>query len=216
MTLSIVQAGWDQAAREDAMFNILTDPSKANHGWTPGEFFEHGQVEIDQALARFDAPGGNGRALDFGCGVGRLTQALALHYKRVDGVDISEEMIGQARALNSNRRVRYHHSTAPNLKAFMARSFDLVYSMLVLQHMPQKLQHGYVLEFFRVLKPGGAAMFEMPDGPDYQHPNGWLSMYGVARNTVEGWISEAGGTLVDVELIVEPSQWQCYRYTATR
>lgn len=216
MTLSTVQAGWDQAAREDAMFNILTDPAKANRGWDSAEFFQHGQVEIDQALARCEAPGGDDRALDFGCGVGRLTQALARYYKQVDGVDISEEMIGQARALNSNRRVRYHHNTAANLKLFKARSFDLVYSMLVLQHMPQELQHGYIREFFRVLKPGGVAIFEMPDGPDYQHPNAWLSMYGVDRSTVEDWIAEAGGTLVDVELIDEPSQWQCYRYTATR
>jgi 2-polyprenyl-3-methyl-5-hydroxy-6-metoxy-1,4-benzoquinol methylase len=215
MTLSTVQAGWDQAAREDAMFNILTDPGKANRGWEPAEFFQHGQVEIDRALGRLQLSGG-ARALDFGCGVGRLTQALAGHYKGVDGVDISEEMIVQARALNSCRRVRYHHNTAPNLKLFKARTFDLVYSMLVLQHMPQELQHGYVREFFRVLKPGGAAMFEMPDGPDYRHPNAWLSMYGVPRGTVEEWVAAASGTLVDVELIDEPSQWQCYRYTATR
>jgi ubiquinone/menaquinone biosynthesis C-methylase UbiE len=92
--------------------------------------------------------------------------------------------------------------------------FDLVYTMIVLQHMPQTFQREYVREFFRVLKPGGVAMFEMPDGPDYHHPNDWLSMYGVPRATVEEWIAEDGGRLVDVELIPEPSQWDCLRYTA--
>ena len=210
------RGGWDHAAREDAMFNIITFADKANGGWTAEEFFAHGQVEIDAAMDRLKTlhlGEGHGRALDFGCGIGRLTQALANHYDRVDGVDISQEMVTLA-VEHDRHGCTYHVNQTEDLALFEDDTFDLVYSMIVLQHMPQHLQRGYVREFFRVLKPGGVAMFEMPDGPNYRHPNGWLSMYGVARLTVEGWIAEAGGTLVDVELIPEPSVWQCLRYTA--
>ena len=40
----------------------------------------------------------HGTALDFGCGVGRLTHALAPHFERTYGVDVSSTMIEQAQA----------------------------------------------------------------------------------------------------------------------
>lgn len=207
------------------MFNIITFAHKANGGWTPEEFFAHGQAEIDAAmlrlrdLSRVEQAGINGlldrrsRALDFGCGIGRLTQALARYYEHVDGVDISPEMIELATEYD-RKGCSYHVNTTNDLALFDDDTFDLVYTMIVLQHMPRRYQREYVHEFFRVLKPGGVAMFEMPDGPDFKHPNEWLSMYGVPRATVEEWIAEDGGQLVDVELIPEPSQWACLRYTA--
>lgn len=217
--LATIKAGWDQAAREDAMFNIITFADKKDGGWTAEEFFAHGQAEIDAAMVRLGSLGidlvytGAERALDFGCGVGRLTQALAEYFSRVDGVDISPEMIDLADVFN-DRRCYYHVNETNDLALFEDDTFDLVYTMIVLQHMPRRYQREYVHEFFRVLRPGGVAMFEIPDGPDYRHPNEWLSMYGVPRATVEEWIEEDGGQLVDVELIPEPSQWACLRYTA--
>jgi len=220
--LDAVRAGWDEAARQDAMFNIVTFADKVNGGWTPEDFFAHGQVEIDAAMERLKMFGLGDRhgeplstALDFGCGVGRLTRALAHWYGGVDGVDISEEMVALARKhVEPEERVAYYVNGNPDLSLFEDDRYDLVYSMIVLQHMPQEFQHGYVQEFFRVLKPGGVAMFEIPDGPDYRHPHEWLSMFGVPRGTVEGWVTGAGGTLVDVELLPEPSVWDCLRYTA--
>jgi SAM-dependent methyltransferase len=216
MDLQMIQAGWDDAAREDAMFNIITHADRINGGWTAPEFFAHGQAEIDKAMARLDTlevHPRRGRALDFGCGVGRLTQALAEYFKRADGVDVSPEMVDQARSHNRHPgRVEYHLNT--QRIPFRAGTFDLIYTMIVLQHMPRNLQRGYVKEFFRVLKPGGVAMIDIPDGPDYLHPNEWLSMYGTPRVMVEEWIDDAGGRLVDAEPLPEPSVWQHYRYTA--
>lgn len=215
--LATIQASWDQAACQDAMWNIITDPRYVNGGWDPQEFYNHGQREINAAMRHLVAlglPERGPRALDFGCGIGRLTMALAFYFDRVDGVDISSEMINRARE-GVGRQCHYHHNTGPNLALFPARTFDFVYSMIVLQHMPQDLQEGYVREFFRVLTPGGIAMFEMPDGPDEGHPGWPLSMYGVARDTAEQWIADGGGSLVDVEDLGEHGQWRCYRYTAT-
>jgi 2-polyprenyl-3-methyl-5-hydroxy-6-metoxy-1,4-benzoquinol methylase len=61
-----------------------------------------------ERLKTLDLGEQHGRALDFGCGVGRLTQALATHYDKVDGVDISWEMINLARRHNQHGdRVKY-------------------------------------------------------------------------------------------------------------
>lgn len=217
--LATIRAGWDHAARDDAMFYIITDASRAGGGWTADEFFAHGRREIDAMLEHVDRLGlvrHKRRALDFGCGIGRLTQALADDYERVDGVDISPEMVALAREHNQHgERCVYHANQTSNLHLFKDGVFDLVYSMIVLQHMSQTLQRGYVSEFFRVLAPGGVAVFEIPDGPDVGHSSWCLSMYGVARVTVEQWIEEIGGTLVDVEDLGQDSSWQNYRYAAT-
>ena len=55
--LQTIQKGWDQAAREDAMFNIITFADKKNGGWTAEEFFAHGEAEIDAAMKRLASLG---------------------------------------------------------------------------------------------------------------------------------------------------------------
>jgi hypothetical protein len=39
----------------------------------------------------------------------------------------------------------------------------MVYSWLVLQHIPKQLALGYIAEFVRVTKPGGVIVFEVAD-----------------------------------------------------
>jgi ubiquinone/menaquinone biosynthesis C-methylase UbiE len=101
------------------------------------------------------------RALDFGCGLGRLTRALSAYYARVDGVDIARSMIGQAQELNIGySRCFFTVNERPDLKLFPDDAFDLIYTNLVLQHMPAKLAEGYIREFVRCTKPGGLTVFQ--------------------------------------------------------
>jgi ubiquinone/menaquinone biosynthesis C-methylase UbiE len=60
-------------------------------------------------------------------------------------------------------RCIYHLNDRPNLQLFEANTFDLVYSWLVLQHMPKQLALGYIAEFARLTKPGGVMVFQIPD-----------------------------------------------------
>jgi SAM-dependent methyltransferase len=211
--LADIRDNWNRAAREDAMFYILTLEGKEGGGWDPGEFFARGDAEIKDVLgwmkpARWD------RALDFGCGVGRLTKALAKHFDHVDGVDVSKEMIRRARQMVPE--ATFHTNSKPHLRLFDAGTFDFVYTAIVLQHMPHDLQKGYIAEFLRVLRPGGLAVFELPEGPTTEHQQPWLSMYGTDRATVVDWIYEAGGKLRATHLTEHSDgPWLGYSYAVS-
>jgi ubiquinone/menaquinone biosynthesis C-methylase UbiE len=122
--------------------------------------------EIDGILERvsgLEIPVRRGRALDFGCGVGRLTQGLCRHFDECCGVDIAPSMIELARAHNHHgARCRYEVNPAADLRLFADDTFDFIYSSLVLQHMRPRYAKRYIPEFLRILAPGGCMAFRLP------------------------------------------------------
>ncbi len=101
------------------------------------------------------------RALDFGCGVGRVTRELARHFKSVVGVDVAPSMIRKARELSAD--VEYVLNERDDLSFVPSGSVDLVYSVIVLQHIGRPYVDRYLAEFVRVLSPKGLAIFQMPN-----------------------------------------------------
>lgn len=175
MNLRLTRRHWNELARRDPLWAVLTAPDKAGNRWQLDEFFADGRRTVAAELAgvRAHYPGfRQGSALDFGCGVGRLSQALAEHFDRVVGVDLSEEMLAQARAHNRHgERVAYVHNPRPDLRVLGDARFDFVYSILTLQHMDPADARAYIREFVRVAAPGGAILFQIPsqslvDPPD--------------------------------------------------
>lgn len=166
MELMELKKNWDAFGRTDPLWAIMTQPGKTANRWDPGEFFRTGEGQIRGLMHEIAARGievRRGRALDFGCGVGRLTQALGDHFREVDGVDISPAMVERARAFNRHgERCRYHANDRDDLALFPDDTFDLVYSIIVLQHMLPRYALGYIGEFVRVLAPGGLAVFHVP------------------------------------------------------
>src|SRR6201996_7741823 len=117
--LSGLKSAWESLAQKDALAAILTDQSKSGGKWDVIEFMATGDAEIEAVLQHLEAiglqPDLRGTALDFGCGVGRLTQALARRFRSSVGVDISQEMIAQANTLNQYEHCRYVVNAAPQL-----------------------------------------------------------------------------------------------------
>jgi SAM-dependent methyltransferase len=157
---------WDDHARHDPLWAILSEPAKKGGRWNTERFFQTGVAEISHILYHLrlgDVTVVRRRALDFGCGVGRLTQALGKHFARVDGVDVSPAMVELARSLNRHgERVTYHANDRPDLSIFANRTFDLVVSSLVLQHIEPAIATRYLRELCRVLAPGGALGVQLP------------------------------------------------------
>jgi ubiquinone/menaquinone biosynthesis C-methylase UbiE len=101
--------------------------------------------------------------LDFGCGVGRTARAFAGHFESVIGVDVAPSMIRKARELSGGvAGVEYVLNERPDLAFVPSGSVDLVYSIIVLQHIGQPYVARYIAEFVRILSPSGLAVFQMP------------------------------------------------------
>lgn len=166
MNLHDLQRHWDAFGEQDPMWAILTDPARKGRRWTAAEFFATGVAEIDALMAEartFGLPASRRRALDFGCGLGRLTQALANHCDEALGLDVAPSMIAQAAAFNRHGdRVRYQVQTAPPFHAIPSRSVDVVYTGRVLQHIAPVYAREYIRELARVVAPGGFLSFDVP------------------------------------------------------
>lgn len=174
---------WDRHARQDPMWAVLSDPVKKGHKWELQEFMANGEREIAllmHQLAQLGMDPAPTAALDFGCGIGRLTQALARRFDRVTGVDISPGMIGLARELNQYAAaVEYVCTGECGLRTLPSASYDLIYSNIVLQHVEPHASVEYLHTFFRLLKPGGILVFQLPS---HQEPQG----EGATRPMAEG------------------------------
>jgi SAM-dependent methyltransferase len=164
--LNDLRDNWDDLGRRDPMWAILADPSRRGNRWSPEEFFATGEDQVAEYLSLITSLGvglQRERALDFGCGAGRLTQALGRRFRLVDGVDIAPSMIDLAGRYNTEPdRLRFHVNEEANLRLFDDDTFDLVLSVIVLQHMNNDLKTRYLGEFIRVLRPGGIAVFTVP------------------------------------------------------
>ena len=168
MDLSDLQTHWNALGEQDPLWAIMSDPSRRGNRWNLEEFFDWGVREVDEIFnekdrLQFLPTAGVGRALDFGCGVGRLTQALAARFATCDGVDIAASMIEHARLYNRfGDRCRYHLNTQDDLALFQDDSFDFILTIAVLQHMEPRYALKYLQEFLRVLAPRGIAVFQLP------------------------------------------------------
>lgn len=240
--LDPVRRAFEEFGQHDPMYAALSRSGLEGNRWEPEAFFETGRREIRDVLsyaADLGLEPGNQRALDFGCAVGRLTQALAEHFQEAVGVDIATAMVERAREWNRHgSRVTYRVNATPDLRVLETGSFDFVYTNKVLQHIPPAAQEAYIREFVRVLRPGGVAVFQTRNGPPIRPGSfrSWLytlnrrhirrisqrlrgrppyEMHYLARSTIEAAVRDAGGRVVDVVDLSRGKPGKSLRYCAT-
>lgn len=166
--LTELQRNWELYAKTDPMWAVLMDPDKSGRRWDPDQFFDAGRREIETVLGHLATlgvgPDFDGRALDFGSGVGRLTQALAARFASVIGVDIAPSMVREANKFNRYPEAcTYVLNETGDLRALEPATFSFVYTSIVLQHMEVRFAERYLSEFARLLRPGGLLVFQVLD-----------------------------------------------------
>ncbi len=169
-------AGLAVAGERDPLWAILTHPSKKGGRWEIGEFLATGEREVERLMElsdRLGVPMARTAALDYGCGVGRITRALASRFETVVGLDISAAMVARAAALNGDLpNARFQLTSGVDLDVLGTERFDLVYCALVLQHLPShRLIEATIGRLASVLAPGRptglpAAGSDAPASPD--------------------------------------------------
>jgi SAM-dependent methyltransferase len=164
-----MQSDWDQRARENARYYVNT----ARRDWNDDTFFESGRRTVQEEILTDMINICQGkepkrmRVLEIGCGAGRVTRALSDVFGEVHGVDISSEMIQQARqALADRPNVHLHNNNGKDLAVLPALPFDFAFSSIVFQHIPSReVIENYVREVHRVLRPGALFKFQVQGDP---------------------------------------------------
>jgi SAM-dependent methyltransferase len=243
MSFEQVRKDWTTLGAADPLWAVDVAADKRGGRWDVEAFLEVGRQDVESArqqLRGLGLPTSWDRALDFGCGAGRLSQALAEHAREVVGLDVSPPMLETARGLDrSGGRVSFVLNEDPDLRAFADESFDLVYTMRVMQHLPRPVLESYLAEFVRVLRPGGVAVVHCPTRPmwtlrgvvwrvaptpvirwaqrrllGYPAP---MRMTGVPEKRMAALVGAHGGEVVDAVVMNEPqAHWQARRYVIRR
>lgn len=212
---------WEANAKRNALWAILTDRDRTSAAWSIDEFFATGRVEIESVMRALEAadatPNFHGSFLDFGCGVGRNTRALAQRFAAGVGIDVSETMIALAREYSEGdaKRAAYTVNRREGLPDMPDACIDFVYCHIVLQHLPRALQPVFVSEFLRILKPGGIAALQVPTENLAPRTEQWVGKAkSLARAVLPAWLtgrirhllgkgSEAASVTMDMNVLAE-------------
>jgi ubiquinone/menaquinone biosynthesis C-methylase UbiE len=159
-----MRADWNKRAREDANYYVAF----GRRDQDDSEFFSTADDvvrDLEGELKRLPAGKSSAmrRALEIGCGPGRLIRPMSRHFGEIHGIDVSDEMIAQARVkLRDIPHAHAHHASGSDLAIFPAEHFDFVYSYAVFQHIPTaEVVFSYLRETVRVLRPGGFARLQI-------------------------------------------------------
>jgi SAM-dependent methyltransferase len=177
---------WELRAKENARHYVLT----GQENWSDDAFYQAGEVTMQEDILNDLDNICQGKSpkemsvLEIGCGAGRVTRAFANFFGRVYAVDISREMVAQARrAVASFPQARVFQNNGKDLRVVGGRwwnrlgigktaQLDFAFSMLVFQHIPSReIIENYVREVHRLLRPGGLFKFQVQGSPQVDmHP----------------------------------------------
>jgi SAM-dependent methyltransferase len=159
-----MRADWNERAREDANYYVAfgrRDQDDTEFLSTATDVIR----DLEGELRRYspEIPSSSRRALEIGCGPGRLMRPMSRHFGEIHGVDVSDEMVSQAAGkLRDIPWAHAHHASGSDLADFPSDHFDFVYSYAVFQHIPSAdVVFSYLRETIRVLKPGGFARLQI-------------------------------------------------------
>ena len=184
---------WERRARENARHYVVTGQDR----WNDEEFYRSGMVTLEEEVLNDLTNICQGRdpkqmrALEIGCGAGRVTRAFAGYFGEVYAVDISREMVRQARsAVAGFPNAHVFQNNGKDLSAVRLKwwhrfgmggplEMDFAFSFMVFQHIPSRaIIENYVREVHRLLRPGGLFKFQVQGAPNVEADAGhsWVGV----------------------------------------
>jgi SAM-dependent methyltransferase len=112
----------------------------------------------------------DGLICDLGCGPGQIARYLRDRGARVVGVDLSAQMIEQARRLNPDIEFQQGNMLALDVQDEAWAGIAAFYSII---HIPREEVVQALLELKRVLQPGGLLLLAAHLGTDVLHVEEW-------------------------------------------
>jgi SAM-dependent methyltransferase len=157
--LGLTKPHWSVLTNEEYLPETIQGSSQ--------NFWESGKTEfetIQSIVARHNFEISRDKtAVEYGCGVGRVTMELSAHFGSVDAYDISRHhldiAITRAKEIEANN-IRFHECSDTPLKAL--EKCDFFFSVIVFQHNPPPIIKELIVLAMKSLKPGGLAVFQLP------------------------------------------------------
>ncbi len=193
LLLERMRCEWDARARENARHYI----NYANSEWTDEEFFESGRRNVEHEILTDPGNVFQGRdpkqmvALEIGCGAGRMTRPLAEVFGQVYAVDVSGEMIAQAKlALADVPNAHMFRNNGADLSVFGEKLRSIsAFSYIVFQHIPSHAMSFTAIpaRFFAFLRPGSLFKFQVQGDTSAAEngPDTWLGVHFTDADAVE-------------------------------
>ncbi|HET7557906.1 MAG TPA: class I SAM-dependent methyltransferase [Rhodanobacteraceae bacterium] len=169
--LDHIARAWEHLGETEPYWSVMSQPQYAMEsiGESRAAFLDSGRENVERLMATLRRngvqPDPHWEVMELGCGLGRSTRWLAPLFHKVHAVDVSSSHLRLARQINADAPYfeRIEWIRLQGLQAAAALpSFDLFFSMIVLQHNPPPII-GMLLEAVaEKLRPGGIAFFQVP------------------------------------------------------
>jgi 2-polyprenyl-3-methyl-5-hydroxy-6-metoxy-1,4-benzoquinol methylase len=160
-------ADWERFGETDPYWAVITD-EKFRAGKIAvdarREFFQSGEQHLDAVWRRIreslQLDFSPRRALDFGCGVGRVLIPLARRCPVAVGVNVASSMLREAQRNMSEQGVTAELVAGDDELSRLSGSFDFIHSYIVFQHIPPRRGEAMVARLLDRLGPGGVAALQ--------------------------------------------------------
>jgi ubiquinone/menaquinone biosynthesis C-methylase UbiE len=167
---------WEKFGKDDPYFGVFTHDKYRKSNLTEErkeEFFKTGSCYIDKVLRKIrqclDPNFEFRKAIDFGCGVGRLVIPLAKLAQEVTGVDVSDSMLDEARKnceAKSIKNVVFVKSDDD--LSHLQDKYDFIHSYIVFQHIPVKRGARIFKNLLAHLEVGGVCVAHFTYSSDHR------------------------------------------------
>ena len=212
-----MRAEWNERAREDAHYYVAF----GRRDQDDDEFFATAKDlagELAGELKRLpQTPRKLRRALEIGCGPGRLLRPLSQYFGQIYGVDVSDSMIAMAKEKLRDVSNAFPHAIGgSDLKLFPDGHFDFVYSYAVFQHIPSAaVVFSYLRETVRVLRPGGVARLQLNGLPKTSRAYTTWEGVRIGADEIHAFTREHGIELLALTGIDSQYMWTTWRKPST-
>lgn len=151
----MTKTDWNKLIKKDAEF--YTYANNAVDYWLSGEEHYNQFIKNDDVIKQLGSFSDK-TCLDYGCGIGRITKYIANDFKKVYGLDISEEALKLAKQNVTNQNVKFIKA---DLRKKLDIKADLIFSSMVLQHLTKDEQKKILGGLKNLLNNGGIVKIQV-------------------------------------------------------